>query len=163
GRRGGRFGVTHRPRAGGRSVTGSATVAFSIAAQLALASPGADAWTRSEIGGIRGMTVGPIENAYHPGVGYGSGAYDRTLAEARGMGATWIAVTPFGRVQDLSGAGVDPTFEAPFEDNRPDIAKAIRMAHARGLRVMLVPHLWVESGDWRALIDPKTDEGWTRW
>ena len=28
---------------------------------------------------------------------------------------------------------------------------------------MLVPHLWVESGEWRALIDPKTDEGWKAW
>jgi hypothetical protein len=28
---------------------------------------------------------------------------------------------------------------------------------------MLVPHLWVESGDWRALIDPKNDAGWKRW
>jgi hypothetical protein len=26
-----------------------------------------------------------------------------------------------------------------------------------------VPHLWVESGDWRALIDPGTDAGWARW
>ncbi len=40
---------------------------------------------------------------------------------------------------------------------------AIGMAHARGLKVMLVPHLWVESGEWRALIDPKTDAGWARW
>lgn len=37
------------------------------------------------------------------------------------------------------------------------------MAHARGLRVMLVPHLWVESGEWRALIRPATSQGWRRW
>jgi len=29
--------------------------------------------------------------------------------------------------------------------------------------VMLVPHLWVESGDWRATIDPRTDAGWAEW
>jgi hypothetical protein len=34
------------------------------------------------------------------------------------------------------------------------------MAHARGLRVMLVPHLWVESGKWRGEIEP---EDWTTW
>jgi hypothetical protein len=28
---------------------------------------------------------------------------------------------------------------------------------------MLVPHLWVESGGWRALIDPGSDEAWARW
>jgi len=26
-----------------------------------------------------------------------------------------------------------------------------------------VPHLWVETGGWRALMDPGTDEGWERW
>ncbi|MGH7295692.1 MAG: glycoside hydrolase family 113, partial [Polyangiaceae bacterium] len=130
---------------------------------LALASPGADAWRRAELGGIRGVTIGPIENAYHPGVGYGSPAYDRTLSEAHAMGATWVAITPFGRVADLGGSGVDPTFESPFDRNRRDVARAIEMAHAHALRVFLVPHLWVESGEWRALIDPKTDEGWERW
>jgi hypothetical protein len=109
------------------------------------------------------MTIGPIENGYHPGVGYGSPAYDRTLVESRAMGATWVAITPFGRVSNLSGSGVDLTFEAPFAENRVAVAHAIEMAHARGLRVMLVPHLWVESGHWRALIQPGTDEGWTRW
>jgi hypothetical protein len=144
-------------------VAGALPVALAVAAQLALAGPGADAWKRSELGGVRGMTVGPIENGYHPGVGYGSPAYDRTLAEARASGATWVSITPFGRVADLSGTGVDLTFEAPFERNRRDVERAVQLAHARGLRVLLVPHLWVESGDWRALVDPKTDEGWARW
>jgi hypothetical protein len=139
------------------------TLAFAAAIHLAFASPGADAWRRAEVGGVRGMTIGPIENAYHPGVGYGSPAYDRALLETSAMGATWVAVTPFGRVADLSGTGVDLTFEVPFERNLTDVVRAIRMAHARGLRVMLVPHLWLESGDWRGLIDPKTDEGWARW
>jgi hypothetical protein len=144
-------------------VTDAAPLAFALATQLALAAPGADAWKRAEIGGVRGLTVGPIENGYHPGVGYGSTAYGRTLDEAGAMGATWIAITPFGRVADLSGTGVDPTFEAPFDRNRHDVERAIDLAHARGLRVMLVPHLWVESGEWRAKIDPAGDEGWARW
>ena len=114
-------------------------------------------------GGIRGVTIGPIENAYHPNRGYGSAAYERTLDETKRMGATWIAVTAFGRVHDLSGRGVDPTFEQPFEQNRAAITKAIGQAHARGLRVMLVPHLWVESSQWRAEIDPKTEAGWDTW
>ncbi len=144
-------------------MTDPAPLAFALAAQLALASPGADAWQRAELGGIRGVTVGPIENAYHPGVGYGSAAYARTLDETRALGGNWVAITPFGRVANLTGAGVDLTFEAPFERNRGDIARAVEMAHARGLRVMLVLHLWVESGDWRALLNPGTDAGWARW
>jgi hypothetical protein len=129
---------------------------------LALAATG-NAWTLSGHSDIRGITVGPIENALHPSVGYGTSAYGHTLDECNAWGASYVAITPFGRVNDLSGAGVDPTFEAPLEKNRADIARAIRMAHARGLRVMLVPHLWVESGEWRARIDPKTDDGWSHW
>ncbi len=112
---------------------------------------------------IRGITIGPIENAYHPGKGYGSPAFDRSLDETRAMGSTWVALTPFGRVHDLAGHGVDLRFEAPFDENRASIAASIRAAHARGLKVMLVPHLWVESGEWRALVDPKTDAGWKAW
>lgn len=144
-------------------MTGAAALALSVAARLALAAPGADAWRRAELGGVRGITVGPIENGEHPGVGYGSPAYERTLDDALAMGATWVAITSFGRVADLSGTGVDLTFEAPFERNRRDVARAIDQAHARGLHVMLVPHLWVESGGWRAKIDPPDDAGWARW
>ncbi len=144
-------------------MTSAAPIAFAVAAQLAIAAPRGDAWSAAEVGGIRGITVGPIENGYHPDVGYGSLAYDRTLTEARAMGATWIALTPYGRVADLSGTGVDLTFEAPFERNRDDMERAVAMAHARGLRVMIVPHLWVESGGWHGEIDPKSDAGWARW
>jgi hypothetical protein len=144
-------------------LTSAAPIAFALAARLALASPGPDAWSVAELGGVRGITIGPIENGYHPGVGYGSPAFDRTLREVRALGGTWVALTPFGRVADVAGVGVDLTFEAPFEQNRADVARAIEMAHARGLRVMLIPHVWVESGVWRGKIDPATEAGWARW
>lgn len=144
-------------------MTQTSVLLFSIASTLAAAAPGAETWARAGIGGIRGVTIGPIENAYHPGVGYGSPAFDRTLAEAQAAGATWIAITPFGRVANLSSTTIDLTFEVPFERNRVDVVHAIDMAHARGLKVMLVPHLWVESGQWRGEIDPGTREGWARW
>jgi hypothetical protein len=125
--------------------------------------PESDGWHEAGLRGVRGLTIGPIENGYHANVGYGSAPFVRTLEESRNLGAGWVALTPFGRVHDLDGMGVDPTFEAPAADTRAAIRQAIREAHAHGLHVMLVPHLWVESGGWRALIDPKTDEGWKRW
>jgi len=140
-----------------------ALAALAIASHAPHLLATSDGWRASGNDAIRGITVGPIENAYHPNIGYGTPAYARTLDESKAMGATWIAITPFGRVRDLSGMGVDLTFEAPFEANRDAIRRAIAMAHARGLHVMLVPHLWVESGEWRALIDPRTDAGWKRW
>ncbi len=112
---------------------------------------------------VRGITIGPLENALHPGRGYASEPYERALRLSRRWGATWVSITPFGRTLDLHPTGVDLTFEAPFEQNRRDVLAAIRMAHAQGLRVLLVPHLWVESGGWRAEIDPGSDEAWQRW
>lgn len=126
-------------------------------------APTADAWTMERWGGIRGVTLGPIESLRHRGRGYGTDASGRALDEAVAMGATWVSLTPFGRVWNLSPRGIDLTFEAPFEENRAAVIRVVRQAHERGLRVLVVPHLWVESGEWRALIDPKDDAGWDKW
>jgi hypothetical protein len=125
--------------------------------------PGAGAWADAGRGAIRGITIGPIESALHPGKGYGSEAYRRTLEETRQLGADWVSLTPFGRVADLSPTGVSLTFEQPFEENRVAVGRAIDQAHAAGLRVLLVPHLWVESGGWRGELDPGDDAAWLRW
>jgi hypothetical protein len=109
---------------------------------------------------MRGVTIGPIESALHPDRGYGSALFERGLDEAVRLGATWISLTPFGRAWDLKATGVDKTFERPLADNQRDLARAVKQAHARGLRVLLVPHLWVESGEWRGELDPGTEEGW---
>lgn len=124
---------------------------------------GADGFAESDLGAVRGITIGPIENALHAGKGYGSPAYERTLREARGLGATWVSLTPFGRVWDLAPSGVSPTFEADYADNRVAVARAVEQAHRAGMRVLLVPHLWVETGGWRALIDPGDDAAWASW
>ena len=123
----------------------------------------ASSWADQAWGGIRGVTIGPIESLRHAGKGYGSPACAKAMNEAKAIGATWISLTPFGRVWDLKPTGIDLTFEAPFEENRRNVLAAIAQAHARGLKVFLVPHLWVEKGDWRALIDPGDDKAWARW
>jgi hypothetical protein len=114
----------------------------------------ATAWRDAGLPAIRGMTLGPIENALHPGVGYGTPACGRALDRAIELGATWVALTPFGRMWSTRTASVDLTFEAPYEENRAAVARAIDQAHARGLRVMLVPHLWLEAGGWRGELEP---------
>lgn len=124
---------------------------------------GAEAWRDSGRGGVRGITIGPIESTLHPGKGYGTDTFVRSLDACRRLGANWVSLTPFGRVWDLKPTGVDPTFEAPFRDNRRAVTNAIEQAHAAGLRVLLVPHLWVEQGGWRGDIDPGDDEAWKHW
>ena len=125
--------------------------------------PRASGWAELGPGTIRGVTIGPIESALHPGKGYGSEACARSLSEARRMGANWVSLTPFGRVWDLTPTGVSPTFELDYADNKQAIRRAVQQAHSEGLRVLLVPHLWVETGGWRAEIDPGGDAEWADW
>jgi hypothetical protein len=112
---------------------------------------------------IRGVTIGPIENQLHPGRGYGSPACARMMGEVKRMGGNWVSITPFGRIWDIHSSGISMTFEVPFAKNRKAVSEAIHQAHAAGLRVLLVPHLWVESGEWRGFIDPGSSVNWTLW
>ncbi len=121
---------------------------------LPMPAPRATGWRDAGLPPIRGITIGPIENALHPGVGYGSEACGRALDAAVELGATWVAITPFGRVWSTRTSAVDLAFEAPFASNADAVGRAIDQAHARGLRVMLVPHLWVETGGWRGEMEP---------
>ena len=147
------------------------TVATLTLAQLALcrhpiahsAPVGAQGWSESPMPGVRGMTVGPIESALHPDRGYGSERCGRALRESRRMGANWVSLTPFGRIWDLAPTGVALTFETPFRDNRRAVKLAIDQAHAEGLRVLLIPQLWVETGGWRGELEVGDSEAWQRW
>lgn len=114
------------------------------------------------LGAMRGVTVGPIENALHADKGYGSDACEQTMVQVRSMGGTWVSLTPFGKIWDLSPSGVTADFEAATAENRDAVRRAIVQAHAQGLKVMLVPHLWVESGGWRGELDFATDDEWAR-
>ena len=121
------------------------------------------AWRDSGHDAVRGLTIGPLESAHHPDRGYGTPASALAMRDARAFGANWVSITPFGRVYDLSPTGVALSYETPYRDNRRAVASAIGQARAEGLKVMLVPHLWVETGEWRGFIDPGDDKAWSTW
>ncbi|MFW6067929.1 MAG: glycoside hydrolase family 113 [Myxococcota bacterium] len=122
--------------------------------------PGETAWRASGRQAIRGITVGPIESSQQPGRGYGTDYSARLLDELARMGVNWISITPFGRIWDLEDTRIAMDFEAPYDENRRAVRRMIRQAHARGMRVLVIPHLWVETGGWRGEIDPGSPEGW---
>jgi hypothetical protein len=125
-----------------------------------LLPPGTEGFRELRMGAVRGVTVGPIESSQFPGRGYGSEASARLLDELARMGVTWISVTPFGRIWDLKSTEILMDFEAPYPDNRKAIAAMIAQAKERGIRTLLIPHLWVETGGWRGEIDPGSEAGW---
>jgi hypothetical protein len=126
-------------------------------------SPGATGWHDEGQGAVRGITVGPIESSQWPGRGYGSAYSEELLDELSRLGANWISVTPFGRLWSLSSTDIQRDFELPYEDNQAALERMVEQAHARGIKVLLIPHLWVETGGWRGEVDPGTPEGWVRY
>lgn len=126
-------------------------------------SNGARGFFDAGLSPVRGMTIGPIESSLQPGRGYGSEAFEETLGEIERLGGNWISLTVFSRVWDLKSTGIELSFEQPVEKTREAVKRSVAQAHARGLRVLLVPHLWVESGGWRAEMEPEGKEQFARW
>ena len=124
---------------------------------------GATGWQEAGLGAVRGITVGPIESSQLQGRGYGTPYSEELLDELQRLGVNWISVTPFGRLWSLSSTVIERDFEAPYEENQRAIERMIAQAHARGMKVLLIPHLWVETGGWRGEIDPKSTAGWLRY
>jgi hypothetical protein len=131
-----------------------------------------NAWRDQGHGAVRGATLGPIENTQHPGVGYGTQASAEALDELAALGCNWVSFTPFGRQWDLASTTLRMDFEAPWPENRRAVLRVIEQAHARGMHVLLIPHLWVDLGGWRGEIGEKTSAGaarvftqeeWQRW
>ena len=124
---------------------------------------GPDGWRQAALEGIRGVTVGPIESIQQPDRGYGTPYSAALLDHLVTLGANWISITPFGRIWSLSDTEIQMDFEAPYQDNRVAVRTMVEQAHARGLKVLLIPHLWVETSGWRGEIDPGTPQRWERY
>jgi len=77
----------------GRGLAAIAAVALSITAAAAPSwassraplLPGAEGFAARGLGGIRGITLGPIENSCHADKGYGTDASARSMVEARAL------------------------------------------------------------------------------
>jgi hypothetical protein len=134
---------------------GTAPLALALAALLAPAL-GAAAQ-------IRGVTLAPIEDGRLGPVGYGSERCAIAVSEIAALGATWISLTPFGRMEDLRSVDIEPDFEIPVERNEELIRTTAAMAARAGARVAIIPHVYVMSGEWRGEIDPGSEEAWAAW
>jgi hypothetical protein len=137
-------------------------LAFAVTLAVSKGPAAAQTWdiASATTPALRGITVGPIESSQQPGRGYGTPYTEALLDELVRMGANAISITPFGRLWSLRSTRIALDFEQPYEENRRAIARMIGQAKARGLRVLLIPHLWIETEGWRGEIDPGSPEGW---
>jgi len=90
-------------------------------------------------------------------------AVARSFDHLTALGVTSVALTPSFFQKSLA----DPTFfwKRPRAEVDRELRTAIRLAHERGLTVMLKPHLWLEDrsdGAWRGFIAP-TGADWDGW
>lgn len=123
---------------------------------------GAEGWGRSGLAGMRGVTVGPIESSQQAGKGYGTAYSEVLLDELQRLGVNWIVVTPYGRMWDLQSVDIRMDFEAPYAANRQAMRRMVQQAHDRGMRVLMVPHIWFDAGGFGVHVDPGSPKRWQR-
>lgn len=99
---------------------------------------------------------GVIISTHTSGHEWGGDAMGATMDDIRAVGAGWVAIHPYARI-DRDGS-------VRFRDFDPALVRPIREAHARGLKIAIMPHLayWGSPFSWRGAIAFETDEEWAR-
>lgn len=111
---------------------------------------------------MRGMSVA---HAWQNGGsrGYGTPTSEATLEELSRLGVNWISLTPFGFSRTLSDTTIRSSAALNHAESAARVRAEIQAAHARGLRVLLKPHLWIGTGAWCGTINPGSEDGWRAW
>ncbi|MBL8862907.1 MAG: hypothetical protein JNK02_12995 [Planctomycetes bacterium] len=100
---------------------------------------------------VRGMTI----SCQTWGQEWGTDGFGRELDELVRLGVNWVAIHPYARIH-ADGA---LTWRALDPDAPPDwIARPIRAAHARGLSILIVPHVAQWGSPWRHRGEIRFDE-----
>jgi hypothetical protein len=92
----------------------------------------------------------------HGARGYGTESDRAQLDRLRALGTTWVCVMPFGYMSNVHDTTIRDSYHRPGSETDAALTRTIREAHARGLRVLLKPHLWV-SGSWPGALDPPVE------
>jgi hypothetical protein len=89
--------------------------------------------------------------------GYGTPSDRAQLDRLRALGATWVCVMPFGYLRSRDEFTVRSSYARDGAERDAALVATIREAHARGLHVLLKPHLWVH-GSWPGEVDPARED-----
>ena len=105
---------------------------------------------------VRGVTVSVPTWGWE----WGSDSMAETLDVLKQMGVNWVAIHPYAQIRNDGGVShqIDPS-SPPVWITRP-----IAEAHARGIKVMVKPHLayWGGQFAWRGEIQFTDDAHWRR-
>jgi hypothetical protein len=122
-----------------------------LSCALALLSLAAPAPADARV--VHGMTI----SCQSWGREWGSDGFGAELDELAGMGVNWVSIHPYGRIR------ADGSIESRLRDGEeaPDwIARPIREAHARGMSILVIPHVayWGSPWSWRGAIEFQQEE-----
>jgi hypothetical protein len=86
----------------------------------------------------------------------------RTLDVLRDLGVNWVSIHPYGGIRGdgtVGRSGIDRLYDDPRW-----LTRAIREAHARGLQIMIKPHIayWGSRFSWRGEILFQEEAAWNR-
>lgn len=98
--------------------------------------------------------------------GYGSTVGQKTLDHVAQLGSDAVSLTPFGWMSDLESPTIKGEHNAEIPDGAEDrysLERVIDQSNARGLHVVLKPHLWIRGGAWRGEIAPVGPDGEPAW
>jgi hypothetical protein len=106
---------------------------------------------------IRGVTV----STHRGGQEWGSDAIRPTFERLKELGANWVAIHPYARI-DADGSVRFRPFDPA--DPPPALGRPIREAHALGLKILVIPHLayWGSPFSWRGEIAFASEAEWRR-
>jgi len=83
------------------------------------------------------------------------------LKELHAAGVEWVALTPRWFQETLSSQRIHPDQELSPTDE--SLRRLIRLARARGLRVLLKPQIDLLKGGWRGDVKSSSEDDWARW
>lgn len=95
--------------------------------------------------------------------GYGTPTAQQTLERLKKLGVDAVSLTPFGFMLSPSSDTVHLIGEHRGGESDAAVAAMARQAHARGMRVMLKPHIWIRGGEWIGAQTLRDEAGWARW
>jgi hypothetical protein len=89
--------------------------------------------------------------------GYERGDAAAALTQIAGVGGTWVQIVPTWYVSTRSATRIVATSQGPSDE---DVRFAIGLAHARGLKVLLKPHVDSLDGVDRSQLAPADTAAW---
>lgn len=96
--------------------------------------------------------------------GYGSAAGRRSLDRLQALGIRQLSLTSFGYMPTLRHTTIAWSPAHPAGESFARIRQVAADARARGMTLLLKPHLWIGDGGWRGEIAPDPRQGgWDAW